>query len=286
MIELNFCKTLSGSLGSFTLEVDQKIALGSKVAFFGKSGVGKSTILKLLAGLEKIDRGEIIVEGEVWSNERFSLPPQRRNIGFVFQDYSLFPNLSVFENIAYGKNAQKKRVNELIEMMELGAMCDFKPTQLSGGQSQRVALARALANSPRILLLDEPFSALDSGIKSKLISEVLHLQKELGFTLILVSHDIAEVYRMSEEVVFLQDGKVLSRTSPKGAFEKNNIQLIAQVLEIKTNELVCEISVLLGERVLSFVANPSELEGIEVGESVEVVLKSFSPMIRRVLIDL
>lgn len=282
MIELNFCKTLNGANGRFLLEVNENIALGSKVAFFGKSGVGKSTILKVLSGLEKIDRGKIIVGGEVWSDERYSLPPQKRKIGFVFQDYSLFPNLSVFENIAYGKNADKKRVNELIEMMELGAMCDLKPSKLSGGQSQRVALARALANSPRILLLDEPFSALDSAIKNKLLSEVLHLQKELGFTLLLVSHDIGEVYRLSEEVIFLQNGKVTSRTSPKGAFEKNNIQLIAQVLDIKVNDLVCEVCVLLGEKVLSFVANPSELEGIEVGESVEVVLKSFSPMIRKV----
>ena len=264
------------------LEVRENIALGSRVVFFGKSGVGKSTILKALAGLEEIESGRIIVGGEVWNDGRFSLPPQKRGVGFVFQDYSLFPNLSVYENIAYGKRADKVRVERLIEMMELGAMREFKPSKLSGGQSQRVAIARALASNPKILLLDEPFSALDSGIKNKLLSEVLGLQKELGFTLILVSHDIGEVYRLSEEVLLLDEGKVISRSSPKGAFGKNNIQLVAQVLEIKKNDLVCEVCVLVGGEVLSFVAHSDELEGIEVGESVEMVLKSFSPMIRKI----
>lgn len=282
MIELDFCKSLNGANEEFVLEVRENIALGSRVAFFGKSGVGKSTILKVLAGLEEIESGKIIVGGEVWSEKGFSLPPQKRNIGFVFQDYSLFPNLSVFENIAYSRRASKERVRQLIEMMELGALCEFKPSKLSGGQSQRVALARALASNPQILLLDEPFSALDSAIKGKILSEILFLQKELGFTLILVSHDIGEVYRLSEEVLLMSEGKILSRSSPKGAFGKSNIQLIAQVLEIKKNDLVCEVCVLVGGEVLSFVAHSSELEGIEVGESVEIVLKSFSPMIRKI----
>lgn len=282
MIELDFCKSLNGANGEFVLEVRENITLGSRVAFFGKSGVGKSTILKVLAGLEEIESGKIIVGGEVWNDKGFSLPPQKRNIGFVFQDYSLFPNLSVFENIAYSKRASKERVRQLIEMMELGALCEFKPSKLSGGQSQRVALARALASNPQILLLDEPFSALDSAIKNKILSEILFLQKELGFTLILVSHDIGEVYRLSEEVLLMSEGKILSRSSPKGAFGKSNIQLIAQVLEIKKNDLVCEVCVLVGGEVLSFVAHSSELEGIEVGESVKMVLKSFSPMIRKI----
>lgn len=282
MIELDFCKSLNGANGEFVLEVRENIALGSRVAFFGKSGAGKSTILKVLAGLEEIESGKIIVGGEVWNDKGFSLSPQKRNIGFVFQDYSLFPNLSVFENIAYSKRASKERVKRLIEMMELGALCEFKPSKLSGGQSQRVALARALASNPQILLLDEPFSALDSAIKGKILSEILFLQKELGFTLILVSHDIGEVYRLSEEVLLMSEGKILSRSSPKGAFGKSNIQLIAQVLEIKKNDLVCEVCVLVGGEVLSFVAHSSELEGIEVGESVEIVLKSFSPMIRKI----
>lgn len=282
MIELDFCKSLNGANGEFVLEVRENITLGSRVAFFGKSGVGKSTILKILAGLEEIESGKIIVGGEVWNDKGFCLPPQQRNIGFVFQDYSLFPNLSVFENIAYSKRANKERVRQLIEMMELGALCEFKPSKLSGGQSQRVALARALASDPQILLLDEPFSALDSAIKGKILSEILFLQKELGFTLILVSHDIGEVYRLSEEVLLMSEGKILSRSSPKGAFGKSNIQLIAQVLEIKKNDLVCEVCVLVGGEVLSFVAYSSELEGIEVGESVEIVLKSFSPMIRKI----
>lgn len=281
MIELDFCKTLNGANGKFVLEIKEDIQFGSRVAFFGKSGVGKSTILKILAGLQNIESGKVVVDGEVWNDTRFTLSPQKRKIGFVFQDYCLFPNLSVFENITYSKSVDLLRAKRLIEIMELGALCDFKPSKLSGGQAQRVAIARALASSPRILLLDEPFSALDHQIKNKLYSEVLLLQKELGFALILVSHDVGEVYRLSEEVIFLEEGKVSFRASAKKAFEKSSVCLLAEVLEIRCKELVCEVCVLVGGEVLSFVANPCELEGIEVGESVEIVLKAFSPMIKK-----
>lgn len=282
MIEFDFCKSLYGVLGDFNLEVQAKIANKERVAIFGKSGTGKSTILKIIAGLQRISSGFLRVDGEIWDDTRHFLPPQKRGVGYVFQDYSLFPHLSVYENIAYGKNAEKKKIEELLEMMELMQLKDFKPFKLSGGQSQRVAIARALANSPKILLLDEPFSALDRALKNKLILEVLRLQKDLGFTLLLVSHDIAEVYTLSENVYLLQDGMFLSRSTPKGMFAKHNIKLIAQILEIRENGLISEVCMLVGGEVMSFVVHPSELEGMEIGESVEVVLKSFSPMVRKI----
>lgn len=282
MIEFNFCKSLYGALGSFNLEVQATIAQGERVAIFGKSGVGKSTILKIIAGIQRISTGFLRVDGEIWDDTKTFLSPQKRGVGYVFQDYSLFPHLSVYENIAYGKNAKKKKIDILLEMMELTQLKDFKSSKLSGGQAQRVAIARALATSPKILLLDEPFSALDSAIKNKLILEVLRLQKELGFTLILVSHDIAEVYTLSEKVFLLQDGKFISHSSPKSAFAKHNLRLIAQILEIKQSALLSEVCMLIGGEVMSFVVHPSELEGMKVGESVEVVLKSFSPIVRRI----
>ncbi|RDU69249.1 molybdenum ABC transporter ATP-binding protein [Helicobacter cholecystus] len=282
MIEFDFYKSLHGISGDFNLEVRAQISQGHRIAIFGKSGAGKSTILKIIAGMQQISSGILKVDGEIWDDAKKFLPPQKRGVGYVFQDYSLFPHLSVYENIAYGKNAQKKRVDDLLEMMELIQLRDVKPSKLSGGQAQRVAIARALANSPKILLFDEPFSALDNTIKNKLILEVLQLQKELNFTLIFVSHDIAEVYTLAQEVFVLQEGKFSSHSSPRGTFAKHNIQLIAQILEIRNNALLSEICMLIGGEVMNFVVHPSEIEGIEVGESVEVVLKSFSPMVRKI----
>ena len=282
MIELDFYKTLNGVNGSFTLSLKAKIDSHSRVAIFGKSGAGKSTILKVIAGLERIEGGTLRVGGEIWDDGKRFFPIQNRGVGFVFQNYSLFPNLSVYENISYGKNASPAKIHSLLEMMEFIKLKDTKPSELSGGQAQRVAIARALANSPKILLLDEPFSALDHTIKSKLLLEVLLLQKEFGFTLVFVSHDIAEVYALAQRVWMLEDGKLLSSTTPKETFEKNNLKLIAQILEIKHNELVCEVCVLLGGEVMSFVVHPDEIEGMREGESVEIILKSFSPILRKI----
>lgn len=282
MIEFDFCKTLNGIEGRFTLRAKGGIGERGRVAIFGKSGVGKSTILKVIAGIERVESGYLKVNGEIWDDTQRFCPIQKREVGFVFQNHSLFPNLSVLQNISYGKNASEKSIHHLLELMELCALKDVKITQLSGGQAQRVAIARALANEPKILLLDEPFSALDHAIKSKLLAEVLSLQEELGFALILVSHDIAEVYALAQEVWRLEEGEFISTLSPKETFEKNEIKLIAKILQIQHNELFCEISVLIGGEVMRFVVHPSEVLGMELGESVEVVLKSFSPMIKKI----
>ncbi|ANV97640.1 hypothetical protein BBW65_01930 [Helicobacter enhydrae] len=281
MIEFAFAKTLAGSDGEFELDVKGRIGFGERVSLFGKSGVGKSTILRVLAGLSGIDQGRVVVDGEVWNDGVLILPPQKRKIGFVFQDYALFPNLNVMQNIAYSKNANPKRVNQLIEMMGLGGIAMHKPAKLSGGQSQRVALARALASEPKILLLDEPFSALDDEIKNHLICEVNLLQKEFGFVMIVVSHSISEVYRLSDKVMCLENGRIAKITTPKHRFLHNNICLDGEVLAIEYFSITAQIQVLVGSEVLSFVCNRGELENVQEGSKVRMTFKAFSPMLEK-----
>ena len=279
MIEFDFAKTLQGIEGEFQLRVSGRIGEAQRVSFFGASGAGKSTILKILSGLVKPDKGSIVVDGEVWNDKSIFLPPQKRNLGFVFQDYALFPHLNVIENICFGKNASRDYAYELLEMMELHHIARHKIHQLSGGQAQRVALARALASKPKLLLLDEPLSALDFRIKNKIIDEINLLQKELKFVMILVSHHVSEIYRLSDQIFEIEQGRILSIKSPKESFSKNDIVLNVEVLDLKVLSLYARVDVLLEGEIFSFVCHPLEVQGVKIGERIKIVLKSFSPLI-------
>ncbi|WP_027327641.1 sulfate/molybdate ABC transporter ATP-binding protein [Helicobacter pametensis] len=279
MIRFNFGKKLKGVNGDFELKISGEIEDGERIGIFGPSGSGKSTILRILAGLEKIDWGEVWCDGEVWNRSHFLLAPQKRNIGFVFQDYALFPHLSVIDNIRYGKGVLKEDVARLLEMMELDKIAHHKITQLSGGQAQRVAIARALARRPKILILDEPMSALDQRIKSKLLDELDGWQRELGFMMVLVSHQIAEIYRLSDRVLEIDEGKILSIKTPKDRFVRGNIALSVEVLDMKKMDLNVRLEVLLHGEIFSFVCHPSEVENIKIGDQIQIMLKSFSPLI-------
>lgn len=250
MIKLDLAKKLCGSEGEFCLELKEEIGLGERVSLFGKSGSGKSTILKIIAGLVRIDRGLVACGGKTWDNGSYLYPVQKRNVGLVFQDHALFPNLNVLENISYAKNADSKHVSQLLEMMELGAIARHYPHQLSGGQAQRVALARALAAQPQILLLDEPFSALDIVLRDKLLEEIKILHQEFGFTMILVSHHFDEVVRLSQRVLFLQNGKITKTQNITQGCSQSQVQIleymeVGQKVKIKVlvkNQIVeCEI---------------------------------------------
>lgn len=279
MIALDFSKTLQGAQGEFILQIQEEIKRGERVGIFGASGAGKSTILKILAGLLQPDCGEIRVEGEVWNSFEVFLPPQKRNIGFVFQDYALFPHLNVAKNIAFGKNVSRSKVVELLEMMELKNIAHHSIRQLSGGQAQRVAIARALARDPKILLLDEPFNALDAKIKNKLFDELNALQKTLGFVMILVSHQISEIYRLSDRILEINQGKIISNQTPKQTFLKNYLVLEVEVLSLKIGSFYAHVEVLLNDEVFSFVCHPKELNQIKIGDRIKMMIKSFSPII-------
>lgn len=191
---------------------------GTFVTLLGPSGCGKTTMLRIIAGLEKPDTGEVYLEGV----DITAWPPHRRNIGMVFQSYALFPNLNVFGNVAFGLWARgvdartaRQTVLELLELVGLSGLERRFPHELSGGQQQRVALARALAPKPKVLLLDEPLSAVDAAFRAKLREELRRIQRSLGITTILVTHDQEEALSISDRVIVMRAGRVEQEGSPE-----------------------------------------------------------------------
>ena len=199
--------------GAFTAVADFGLSArrGEFVSFLGPSGCGKTTTLRMIAGFEYPDAGRISVEG----NEITHLAPNRRNVGMVFQSYALFPNMTVANNIGFGMRVKKqpraaidKRVGELLDMIKMPEKRDRYPYQLSGGQQQRVALARALAVEPKVLLLDEPLSALDAKIRVALRHEIREIQRQLGITTVYVTHDQEEALELSDRIVVMSEGRI------------------------------------------------------------------------------
>uniref|UniRef100_I2PZR7 ABC-type spermidine/putrescine transport system, ATPase component n=1 Tax=Desulfovibrio sp. U5L TaxID=596152 RepID=I2PZR7_9BACT len=206
------------ALGGLSFTVDR----GEFVSVLGPSGCGKTTILRVVAGLEPQDAGEVRIAGRDVS----ALPTARRNVGIVFQSYALFPNLTAAQNVAYGLNtsagsreATVRRVTELMRLVGLEGKQSKYPSQLSGGQQQRVALARAMALSPDILLLDEPLSALDAQVRLRLRGEIKDLQRRLGVTTMMVTHDQEEALTMADRILVMDHGQVVQQGSPLEIYE-------------------------------------------------------------------
>ncbi len=179
----------------------------------GPSGCGKTTVLRTIAGFERPQRGEVIINGREVCNRKINLPPEKRHIGMVFQDFALFPNLNVQDNIRFGikswsRKDQQNRIMELLEMVGLAASAKAYPHQLSGGQQQRVALARAMAPKPSILLMDEPFSSMDVELREQLARDVRKILKKENITAVLVTHDQHEAFAMADEICVMNDGRV------------------------------------------------------------------------------
>ena len=218
MIEINVTRKLFGGAGELTLAFETSIKKGELVTIYGPSGAGKTSVLRMVAGLLKPDSGSINVDGVAWfdSSKRIHLPPQQRSIGIVFQDYSLFPNMTVRENLEFAlqKGQSPAIVEEMLGLTELSNLKDKMPAILSGGQRQRVAVAMAMVRNPRLLLLDEPLSALDSVMQSKLQDYVLQVHEKFKLTTILVSHDINEVIKMSRRVLILEEGRIVKDGAP------------------------------------------------------------------------
>ncbi|WEK29848.1 MAG: ABC transporter ATP-binding protein [Candidatus Pseudomonas phytovorans] len=192
--------------------IDCHIERGEFVTLLGPSGCGKSTLLRCIAGLTPVDSGQILLDGQ----DIVPVSPQKRGIGMVFQSYALFPNMTVEQNVAFGLRMQKVkadesqvRVREVLELVELGSFAGRYPHQLSGGQCQRVALARSLVTRPRLLLLDEPLSALDARIRKHLREQIRAIQRELGLTTIFVTHDQEEALTMSDRIFLMNQGKIV-----------------------------------------------------------------------------
>jgi molybdate transport system ATP-binding protein len=243
-----------------------------------------------LAGLLNPDDGRISVACEVWLDtaNKINLQPQRRNIGIVFQDYALFPNMSVKKNLEYAldRGQDRKAVDELIEVMELQKLCDRYPDMLSGGQKQRVALARALVRKPALLLLDEPLSALDNEMRSKLQDHILQVHRHYSLTTILVSHDISEIFRMSDKILVLENGRITKQGSKSEVFGhqqvSSKIQLMGDVLDIEKEDIIYVVSVLVNNNIIKVVAVEEDILTLKPGDKVLVLTKAFSPIIRKI----
>jgi molybdate transport system ATP-binding protein len=213
VLDFHLLKALHTAAGPRTLDVRLTLAPGELLAISGPSGAGKTTLLRLLAGLDRPDGGFLTADGQPWYRQqpRHWLSPQQRPLGFVFQDYALFPNMTVRENLAFAATGQgniNALIDKLLEELELAELAGRRPAVLSGGQQQRVALARALARRPRLLLLDEPLSALDLPTRLRLQQVLADVHKQFKLTTILISHDPAEIARLATRVLELELGQV------------------------------------------------------------------------------
>ena len=204
MIDIDVEKKLKGYAGAGTLKVKHQFASGSITKIHGPSGAGKTTFLKMVAGLVQADEGKIKVNNETWLDTAggINLAPQARQVGFVFQDYALFPNMSVIQHLEYA-TADKDWINRLLHLGKLETLTTHKPHHLSGGQQQRLAILRALAIKPHVILMDEPFSALDRAMKSELISDLKSIFSQLNATVLIVSHNPDELVGIANEELYI-----------------------------------------------------------------------------------
>jgi len=262
-------------LKDFTLCVDIEIKKGDFIAVTGPSGSGKTTFLRVLAGLEEA-QGKIVVENEIWLDEKIFLAPKNRGIGFVFQDYALFPNMSVLENLLY-INKDLDLATHLLDEVELSHLKNRYPNTLSGGQKQRVALARALMRKPKILLMDEPLSALDPMIRAKLQEKILALHKEFDTTTFMVSHDKSEIYRLSNKTLEIKNGEVVRYEATKKIFESGKkFNIKAEIVDIYKKDIYIVIAATMDQ---IFELKFKDLPNIKKGEIVTIIFDNYSPQI-------
>ena len=212
--------------------LDLEVEPGTTCALLGPSGCGKTTTLRLIAGLEDADAGSVEIGGETVSTPGRSVPPERRRIGMVFQDYALFPHLDVAANVSYGlgRRPDPARGAEILETVGLGGLGGRYPHELSGGQQQRVALARALATGPRAVLLDEPFSNLDAGLRERVREEVREILAAQGMTAVFVTHDQEEALSVADQVAVVNEGKVEQAGTPEEVYARPRNRWIASFL--------------------------------------------------------
>jgi len=261
-------------------DLDLTVYNGEFLTLLGPSGCGKTTTLRIIAGFESEDSGSIYINGELIKNQ----PPIKRGVNTVFQSYALFPHMTVYNNVAFGLKMNKvskqeihERVMKILTIVKLEEFIDRKPHQLSGGQQQRVALARAVVNNPLVLLLDEPLSALDASLRKDMQNELKQLQKKLGITFILVTHDQEEALSMSDRVVVMNEGIIEQIGSPKNVYEEPNSLFVASFIgdiNIFDAEVLRHIDKdLIEARVEGRVCTVSTDKKLSVGDNFKLLLR-------------
>lgn len=282
MIEFSLKKELFGVNENMELNVKISFKSGSFISLSGESGSGKTTILRCLAGLEKAN-GFIKVDDEIWQDEKIFLSPQKRRIGFVFQDYALFENLSVKDNFLFVEK-DINHCNKLLNMLGLMSLKDRYPTNLSGGQKQRVALGRAMMRKPKLLLLDEPLSALDPHLRARLQDEISKIQDMFKTTTILVSHDPNEIYKLANYMFVLKNGKIIKKGTPKEILLKTSgsqkFAFSGTLLNLEKIDTIFIATVSVGQQITE-VALASDL-GLRIGDEVTISSKAFNLNISKI----
>lgn len=268
--------SLHTQLNAFRLSLDFSAQTGETVVLLGESGAGKSTVLRLLAGLLRPERGHISLDDALYfdSNQQLFVPPQERPFGYVFQDYALFPHLSVFENVAFGLRAQhlshkivKQRVGAALEQVRLLALDTRKPAQLSGGQQQRVAIARALALQPKLLLLDEPLSALDVQTRREVRQELRRILASLDVTTVMVTHQYLEALLFGQHILVLDQGQVIQQGDQRDLLQHPRSSYVAELVGVNffrgrivrfESNTMCVLQVQQGSYTIEIAATLSE----------------------------
>ena len=253
-------------------DVSLSIMPGHVTCLLGPSGCGKSTTLRMIAGVDVQDSGDIRVDGELICDTVFRVPPERRSIGLMFQDFALFPHLSVGENVAFGlreaKETRRRRVRDLLDRVGLLHFMDDYPHQLSGGEQQRVALARALAPRPRVMLMDEPFSGLDNRLRDGIRDETLALLKEEETSVLLVTHEPEEAMRMADEIALMRNGRIVQRGAPYNIYnapaDKEAVAFFSDINVLRGNVQGALVDTAFGQ----FLA-----PGVPDGGAVEIVFR-------------
>jgi len=282
MIYINVKKPLKGVIKNMELNVKLNIKKGEFLAISGESGSGKTTLLRIIAGLEKCN-GVIKVENEIWQNKDNFLPPQKRNIGYVFQDFALFPNMKVIDNLLYVKK-DNEFANYLLKISGIENLKNRFPNTLSGGQKQRVALCRALMRKPEILLLDEPFSALDEDRREDLQEKLFLFHKKFNLTTIMVSHSSSEIYKLADNLLKLNYGKIVEYGDAKKLLinhkSSEKFLINGKVIDVIKSDVIYILVVSVGNNIVEVVMSENEIKNIKKGSKVSLLTKAFHPNVK------
>jgi len=228
ILKANITKTLQGASQPIAMNIGLNIQKGSFIGLYGSSGSGKTTILRILAGLEDSD-SIITFCNNIWQNDNNFKKTSNRDISFVFQDYALFPNMNVEQNILFANN-DKELLDKLLNITKLTRLKNAMPHNLSGGQQQRVALCRAIISKPKLLLLDEPFSALNDDLKDNLYKELKKIHNQFNFTTIIVSHNKIELFKLCSNIYHISNGEVINYDKPSNIFLEDNSELLKAIV--------------------------------------------------------
>ncbi len=282
MITIDCKKKISDD---FSIDARLEINKGSFVCLYGRSGSGKTTLLRILAGFLRADSGSIKDGDRVLQEDNEFLSAGKRRIGFLFQDYALFENMSVTGNLLFARNDPQKAAM-LLEILELSEFAKSGVEGLSGGQKQRVALARALMQEPEILLLDEPLSALDFTMREKIQEYLLKIHEQFHQTVILVSHDVSEIYRLCKRVYEMKDGRIVRTGTPEEIFLKTSgsqkFSFVGKVVDLQARDGIKVAVVAIGSQLCEVVLSNAEADGLQVGDEVKTGAKAFNITLRKI----